>query len=212
MRVFKMVNLFLGALAVVVGLTVLSDSSGSFEARAESKKSLSEEEIGLRDVNVLDESRALPAKTQYAKNVPGSGVKFDRAFQDAPPMIPHDVEGMLPITRDMNQCTGCHMPEIAEAMNATPIPVSHFTDFRPKHSFDGKNFKKSADNMKNEVAIKEEVELVQARYNCSQCHAPQSQGEAPLNVFSPEFESGEGKHKSTWAGQKYLQGLDTINE
>jgi len=220
MRIIKVTNLFLGALAVTVGTIVLnggsvsSGSTKSFEAevKADASKVLSEEQIGLRDTTLYDESKALPSKTNYAKNPAGSGVKYERAFQDAPPMIPHDTEGMLPITKNMNQCVSCHMPEVAKAMGATAIPKSHFTDFRPKHSFDGKNFKKSVDNMKNDVVIVEETNLVAARYNCSQCHAPQSQGEAPLNVFSPEFESADGKYKSSWVGEKYLDGLDTLNE
>ena len=51
-----------------------------------------------------------------------SGYKIDRAYQNAPPMIPHDVEGMLNITRDNNACIGCHDAAVAESMGTTPIP------------------------------------------------------------------------------------------
>ena len=125
-------------------------------------------------------------------------------------MIPHDTEGMLPITIDNNQCVGCHMPEVAVGMNATPIPKSHFTNFRPHHKFDGKTFEKSIDNMKNEIAIQEKNTLVNARFNCSQCHAPQSEGQLVGNTFSPEFTSKDGASKSSWNGSKLTEGLDTI--
>ncbi len=52
------------------------------------------------------------------------------SFENAPPLIPHDVEGMLDMTKENNACTGCHMPEVAEAVKATPIPKSHFFDMR----------------------------------------------------------------------------------
>jgi len=117
---------------------------------------------------------------------------------------------MLPITIDNNQCVGCHTPGVAESMNATPIPKSHFTNFRPHHKFDGKKFEKSIDNMKNEIAIQEKDVLVNARFNCSQCHAPQSEGQLVENTFNAEFTSKDGATKSSWSGSKLTEGLDTI--
>lgn len=174
------------------------------------KPSISEESLGLRKVDLYSEDTVKPDETQYGKSYAGSGHKINRAFQDAPPMIPHDVEGMLPITIDNNQCISCHTPEVAQGMGATPIPVSHFTNFRPKHKFDGKEFKKSVDNMKNEIAIEETSTLAGARFNCSQCHAPQSQGQLVENTFEAEFTSKDGATKSSWAGSKLTEGLDTL--
>jgi cytochrome c-type protein NapB len=115
-------------------------------------------------------------------------------------MIPHSVEGLLPITAKNNSCTGCHMPEVAPAMKATPIPKSHFVNFRPKHNFDGKQFTKVIDNQKNEVAIsKPSDKLSMARFNCSQCHAPQSSGDLAVeNTFKPVFSAKDGATKSSW--------------
>ena len=39
-------------------------------------------------------------------------------------------------------------------MNTTPIPKSHYINFRPKDKLEGDNFVKGVDNMKNEVSIK----------------------------------------------------------
>ena len=76
----------------------------------------------------LNQDASTP-KVEYLKNAAGSGVRLKRGFQDAPPMIPHDTEGMLPITRKNNACLGCHMPDVAKSMNATPIPKTHFIRF-----------------------------------------------------------------------------------
>ena len=71
-------------------------------------------------------------------------------------------------------------------------------------------FEKSIDNMKNETAIHQTDTLVNARFNCSQCHAPQSEGQLVGNTFSPDFTSKDGASKSSWNGSKLTEGLDTI--
>ena len=172
----------------------------------------SEESLGLRKVDIYSENTVLPSKTDYTKPAAGTSTKIERAFQDAPPMIPHDVEGMLPITIDNNQCTMCHDPAVAESMGATPIPKSHFMDFRPKHNFDGKQFTKSIDNMKNEVSVKKIEQLAGARFNCSQCHAPQSTGELAVeNTFEANYTKGNGAFKSSW-DEVILDDLDTVKK
>ena len=165
------------------------------------KKVVTESRLGLRKTDLYsEESDTTGMKTNYSSAAPGTSKRLERAFQDAPPMIPHSVEGLLPIKTNNNQCIGCHMPEAAAGMGATPIPKSHFTDFRPKHSVVKGQFKKSIDNLKNEVAIsKPQDKLVQARFNCSQCHAPQSQGDlAVSNTFQGGFSEKDGKSGSTW--------------
>ena len=141
-----------------------------------------------------------------------SGYKIDRAYQNAPPMIPHDVEGMLNITRDNNACIGCHDAAVAESMGATSIPKSHYIDFRPKHKLEGDKFVKSADNMKNEVSIKPIDTIANARFNCNACHAPQSTGELAVeNTFKADFTRKDGEHKSTWH-EVLTDDLDTLKK
>jgi cytochrome c-type protein NapB len=181
-------------------------------------KMVSEESLGLRKVDLYSENVVTPDETKYSKEYAGSGKTIARAFQDAPPMIPHDTEGMLPITIDNNQCVGCHMPEIAVGMNATPIPKSHFTDFRPVTTLNsegkivknGHIIKNTSSEKREDISIKKMDTLVNARFNCSQCHAPQSDGQLVDNTFSPDFTSKDGASKSSWSGSKLTEGLDTI--
>ncbi len=164
------------------------------------KKVVTEEVLGLRKTDIYTEDNTTSMKTQYGSDAPGTSQRLARAFQDAPPMIPHSVEGLLPIKAGNNQCLGCHMPEVAKGVGATPIPKSHFTNFRPKHKFDGKMFTKAIDNLKNEVSIsKPGDKLIMARFNCSQCHAPQSRGDlAVSNTFEGGFSEKTGKSASSW--------------
>ncbi|WP_415396441.1 nitrate reductase cytochrome c-type subunit [Sulfurimonas sp. CS5] len=174
-------------------------------------KTVSEESLGLRKTDLYSEDTTQGDKTKYSPDAAGSGKRFERAFQDAPPMIPHDIEGMLPITINNNACTSCHAPEVAPSMKALPYPVSHLTNFRPTHKYDGKSFTKSIDNMKNEVDIKETTHLQGARFNCTQCHAPQSQGNLAVeNTFEANYTRPDGANKSGWSGTALTDQLDTV--
>lgn len=173
-------------------------------------KTVSEESLGLRTTNLYTETTTTGDKTQYGSKPAGTSTKIVRAFENAPPMIPHDVEGMLPITIGNNQCTMCHEPAVAESMGATPIPKSHFTSFRPetKMTKDGVMLQEGK-HLENTIDIKTVEKpldaLSGARFNCSQCHAPQSVGnDVPKNNFAAEFRS-EGLN-----GKSNL--IDTINE
>jgi nitrate reductase (cytochrome), electron transfer subunit len=173
-------------------------------------KTVSEESLGLRTTNLYSEDTTTSDKTQYGTKPAGESTKIKRAFENAPPMIPHDVEGMLPITIDNNQCTMCHDPAVAESMGATPIPKTHFTNFRPKTELtkDGVMLKngKHLDNTIDIKTVEKPLDsLAGARFNCSQCHVPQSEGNnVPKNNFTSEFRS-EGLN-----GKSNL--IDTINE
>ena len=192
------------------------ESPVAAEAVAPAKKvsvapTITEASLGLRKTDLYTEDSTIASKTEY-RTAPAMGsTKIKRAFQDAPPMIPHDTEGMLPIKIGNNACTGCHMPEVATSMGATPIPVSHFTDFRPKHKVVNGTFKKVVDNYKNETAIVHKDTLQGARFNCSQCHAPQSQGNLAVeNTFEAAYTKADGAERSSWAGTAMTDQLDTI--
>ncbi|MEN8147506.1 MAG: nitrate reductase cytochrome c-type subunit [Campylobacterota bacterium] len=171
---------------------------------------VTEESLGLRKTDLYSEDTTTGDETKYGTDAAGTSQKIERAFQDAPPMIPHDVANFLPITVSSNQCTGCHMPEVAEAMGATPIPASHFLDMRPQHKFDGKQFTKTADVMKNETSVKKIDALSGSRFNCSLCHAPQSTGALVVeNTFEATFNKKDGASLSSW-DEVVLDGLDTV--
>jgi len=182
------------------------------ESEAKAVASVSEESLGLRKTDIYQEDDTTASKTEYRSASAGTSTKIKRAFQDAPPMIPHDVTDFLPITRTNNACVGCHAPDIAPAMGATPIPPSHYLDMRPRHICDGVKFKKSIDNTKNETDVKRLTHLSQARFNCSQCHAPQSQGNPSVeNLFEASYTTKGGEFKSSW-DEVVLDDLDTVGE
>ncbi len=180
-------------------------------AEAKPAPTVTEESLGLRKTDLYSEDTTTTGdETKYGASAAGTSQKFERAFQDAPPMIPHDVADFLPITTSNNACTGCHMPEVAPAMGATPIPASHFLDMRPKHEFDGKQFTKTSDNMKNETSVKKLTHMSQSRFNCSQCHAPQSTGTLAVeNTFEASYTKKGGEFKSSW-DEVVLDDLDTV--
>ena len=170
-------------------------------------KTVTEESLGLRKTDLYSEkSETFGDEAHYNTSVAGSGYTIKRAFQDAPPMIPHDTEGMVPITISDNQCIGCHMPEVASSVGATAIPSSHFTNFRPaSFAIKGEN----TGGLEN-ISIKTETKLVGARFSCTQCHATQS-GDALAveNTFEADFTSADGASKSSWSGTKLMEGIDT---
>lgn len=144
----------------------------------------SENEIGLRKSTLFNENVKVSA-FDYNGKAAGESELIDRAFENAPPMISHTTEDMLPITKENNSCTSCHLPEMAAAVNATPMPKSHFY-----------NFRKNKD-------LKEQMD--ENRFNCVICHTTQVNA-APLvvNKFEPDFRQENGSTKSNL--------IDIVNE
>lgn len=212
---------------ITLGLTVASaifisgcnntDASKPIVAKA----SISEESLGLRKTNLYTEATTFGDKTMYTKGTAGSGYKIERAFQDAPPMIPHDTEGMLPITISDNQCSSCHAPELASSMGALPYPVSHMTDFRPATKMQGDKITKNGTVIENtssdtldHVTVKlTGGKLAGARFNCTQCHAPQSTGKLVVeNTFEAVYSDKNGASKSNWVGTRLTDSLETLGK
>lgn len=211
MRMITILGALTAASLLIVGCsstTAVTEKSAELDKKI--APSISEESLGLRKTDLYTEESTVADQTSYATTAAGSGVTIERAFDNAPPMIPHDTEGMLPITANNNACVGCHTPEVAPSMNATPMPKSHFTTFRPSTGLadDGKITKegKEVDNTSDYKVITRGLDhMNQARFNCSQCHAPQSTGELLVgNNFRPDFQSEDMKHGSSL--------LDTLNE
>ena len=172
------------------------------------KPTISEDSLGLRKTSLYDEA-VKPHGTKYSDSYAGSGHKIERAFQDAPPMIPHDVTGLIPIKIGDNQCLNCHLPDVAKDMGATPIPPSHFTNFRPQSSYAIKGVNTSSESLAH-ISIEKENHLVGARFNCTQCHAPQDTGALAVpNTFEPDYIDPDGASKSRWNGDRMLEGLNT---
>jgi len=177
------------------------------------KKVVTEEALGLRKTDLYAEAGDTEGvQADFSRPAPGSSTKFERAYVNAPPMIPHSVEGLLPITQSNNQCIGCHMPEAAKAVNATPIPVSHFTNYRPDTVLkDGEMVKegkvvglgKGGMGNVSDILVakaKKSDKLYQGRFNCSQCHAPQAKIDTLVgNTFQPDGLTDELKSGSSLA-------------
>jgi cytochrome c-type protein NapB len=168
------------------------------------KKVVTEEALGLRKTNLYaEEGETVGVKADYSRPAPGAATRFERAYVNAPPMIPHSVEGLLPITQNNNQCLGCHMPEVAPSVKATPIPASHFTNYRPTTEYkDGKVVKEGkVVGIKGDIGNTSDIKiakakkmdkLYQGRFNCSQCHAPQAKIDPIVgNTFKPDFGEGD---------------------
>ncbi len=182
-----------------ITLGILTSSMLLFAANNTTVK---EDDLGLRKASVYSEDKITGDKTQYGADAPGTSKKINRAYENAPPMIPHDVEGFLPITKDNNQCITCHEPAVAASMGATPVPKTHYTSFRPetKLTEDGTMLQegKQLANTSDIKSVAKPLEtLSNARFNCSACHAPQSTAtEAPKNTFKADFRNKESNSKS----------------
>ena len=59
--------------------------------------------------DVLDEDEVKLIDINWTLPAAGEAQRYERAFENAPPMIPHDLEGLMPITTDNNMCISCHM-------------------------------------------------------------------------------------------------------
>jgi len=183
------------------GLKEDNIESGKTDYDLNGKKVVDEVELGLRKGNLFDENTK-PVDAKFDAPAPGSAQKFARSYVNAPPLIPHSVEGLLPITRKNNACLGCHMPDKAKAAGATPLPKTHFTNYRPNTKIgkdgsvvkEGKAVKNTSDVKTVAHSLKS---LSMARFNCSQCHVPQANVK-PLvkNNFRPDFKDAKFKEKS----------------
>ncbi len=175
------------------------------------KNEVDETLLGLRKKSVFKEEDVKPADVKYDRPAPGAAPRFERAFVNAPPMIPHSVEGLLPITQKDNKCLGCHMPNVAKSMGATPIPSTHFTNYRPTTTLKNGEFVKEGHKVgpKGDIGngtdiklatVKKLDHLYQGRFNCSQCHAPQANVQTLVgNTFKPDGLTGDLKSHSNLA-------------
>ncbi len=162
------------AAAVVLVLAV-----GASPALADKKKhkGTSEEDLGIRKESIYAEDKEKPDHGEYSQTEPGKSKRIERAFENSPPLIPHDLTGMLPIAETNNSCLGCHMPEHAKSVGAVPLPRSHFFDMDTGKALGGK--------------------LDGKRYPCMQCHVPQVNIPAPIkNQFKADFRSKKSRTSS----------------
>jgi len=85
---------------------------------------------------------------------PGRSTRLPRAWEGQPPLVPHSLRGLTPITATSNACVRCHGRAGATA-GPPPAPASHFVDERQAPG----------------VA---RPQVAGARWNCTACHVPQT--------------------------------------
>ncbi|MEN8229203.1 MAG: nitrate reductase cytochrome c-type subunit [Bacteroidota bacterium] len=155
---------------------------------------IEEDQLGIIDADVKSEDTNLKSKARYGDVKPGESEKFERSFENAPPLIPHTTIGFFPIKKDNNICLSCHLPEKAEETGAVKLPDSHFTDLRPAMvEVDGVLEFEDESN----IHIQELDEPNHAFFNCSQCHVAQTQVTINIeNLFTPDFREEYGLEKS----------------
>lgn len=165
-------------------LFLFSSACALFLAACAINSGVSSEQIGLRKANLAEENFAL-TQFSYAGAAAGESVLIERAFENAPPLISHTTEDMLPITKDYNSCLTCHDKAIAKDVLATAAPATHYFDYHAN--------KPTGDIIDN------------SRFNCTQCHVAQSDAK-PLvaNSFKADFKDKALEKKSNL--------IDVMNE
>jgi len=174
----KKLGLLMAIPAMGISISLIGCQAGGSSSIA-SGKAISSEELSYRNAPLT--VNYTPPPVEFPKTPPGQSQKFQRAYENAPPMIPHSVEGLLPITKDRNACLSCHDPKVAKSVGAPPVSPTHFIDFF--QLIKGKVVKLN--------------KLDPARWNCSQCHAPQANAK-PLvqNTFRPDYRDPNAKQKT----------------
>jgi len=147
----------------IASIMLMAATSSAFAAQP-----IPANNMGLSKTSVFDVPE--PMVYHYGTAQPGESKVLPRAYPGAPPQIPHAIGDFLPITAQNNMCIACHaLPDQwgkkREQGMATPIPPSHYTDLR---------------NAPDKVTD----HLINARYNCNQCHVPQADAPALVeNTF-----------------------------
>jgi cytochrome c-type protein NapB len=121
--------------------------------------------LGLVKESVFDVPT--PPAVKANDSNPGELPVLPRPYPTAPPRIPHAVDDFLPITPKQNACLDCHTVKEKQQGEPTPIPPSHYTDYRNAPGRVGGG-------------------VVGARYVCVSCHAASTDA-GPLveNRFRP---------------------------
>jgi cytochrome c-type protein NapB len=118
--------------------------------------------LGLAKGSVFDVPAPPPVKDNDSG--PGERPRLPRPYVIAPPRVPHGVSDFLPITRTQNACLDCHAVKAGKPGEPTPLPPSHFTDYRNAPDRAGS-------------------QLAGARHVCLSCHVATT--DAPSLVENP---------------------------
>ncbi|MBI2570548.1 MAG: nitrate reductase cytochrome c-type subunit [Candidatus Schekmanbacteria bacterium] len=116
----------LAALAVAVVLPVSSRGADTDQppAAANPDKPIKDTELKLRSAPVLD-IEVVPLYGDAYKD-PGENKLLPRAFDGAPPQIPHLIAGSV-VAQDTNDCLDCHGPKKGDE-GEPAISAGHYSD------------------------------------------------------------------------------------
>lgn len=118
---------------------------------------VSDLEIGLRRTALTDDKA--PPVHRYPEAAPGESARLPRFWEGAPPLVPHSLDGLMPITREDNMCLFCHANGSTEPTDPPQVPQSHLIDYR-----------RAPGVVRDEIAG--------ARWNCTACHVMQTDAPA----------------------------------
>lgn len=119
-------------------------------------------DLGLSRTSVFEVPA--PPAWKAEDSSPGEKPAPPRLSTQIPPVVPHGVADLLPITREQNGCVDCHqLAGPRKAGEPTPLPPSHYVDYR---------------NAPGKVGDK----VAGARWICTACHVART--DAPPAVGS----------------------------
>ncbi len=139
-------------LAVLAALAAACATAPSVPPAA-AAAAIPDADLGLSKGSVF--AVPVPPAVKPNDTVPGEVPVLARPYAIAPPRIPHGIEAFLPITARQNSCVDCHAVRERKAGEPTPIPASHYTDYRNAPG-------KAGD------------QVVGARLVCVSCHVPRT--------------------------------------
>jgi cytochrome c-type protein NapB len=142
---------FITTLGLVFAATVWASNDGAID----------ELNMGLSKTSVFD--TPTPDTYTYSDGKPGYNDPLPRAWENAPPQIPHQVDEFLPIVAADNQCLDCH---------DIPGYIG-----KPKNT--DRTRKSKSPMSRAHYASSDLDEVDGARFICTQCHVPQTDA-APL--------------------------------
>jgi cytochrome c-type protein NapB len=112
-----------------------------------------DDSLGLSQVSVFDVPA--PAAFEYRDLDPKVAGVLPRAWEEAPPQIPHRVDRYLPVNARLNKCLECHEEpdKIGNKQSGKPTPMSasHY------------------------IGSGKDLAVANNRYVCTLCHAPQTE-------------------------------------
>jgi len=129
----------------------------------------------LRGADVSAPDASTQQYRDFVGKRPGTQSPIERFYSTQPPVISHAVENFDEINLEENQCLDCHGAANYVQKNSPKVSDTHFLDRDGKQS----------------------PEASAARYNCNQCHVPQTDA-PPLvdNTFKGDLITKRGSSRT----------------